>query len=300
MKPDDPVRRRRPRAVVAAVLCSLLFLAGCGGAPNADGPTAYADGEGPTVIGTDGSAESRVVAALYEELLADAGVRVRRAGTRYASPADTARAVVAGRLGLAPAYESTMLRALPGGQTVAGNMAATLSTALPPGVVALPPAEAENGVVLAVTRATAHRYGLRTLADLGRADVRGGRRTLGGPAAHDPDAPSAAALEKAYGVRLTEAGTSATADVLVLRGTDPAIPGDGLVVLTDPESTVPPEHVFPLIGAPYAGLSARKALARLNSRLTTVRLAALAASVESGASPSQTARKWLRSNGLAD
>ncbi|MFD5537121.1 glycine betaine ABC transporter substrate-binding protein [Streptomyces sp. NPDC127079] len=294
--PDEPVRRRRPRAAVAAALCSLLFLAGCGGAANADGRTAYADGEGPTVIGTDGSAESRVVAELYGELLVDAGVRVRRASTRYASPADTARAVVAGRLGLAPAYETTTLRALPGGGTVPGDMAATLSAALPPGVVALPPAEADNGVVLAVTRATAHRYGLRTLADLGRA---GARRTLGGPAAHDPDAPSAAALEEVYGVRLTETGTSATADVLVLRGTDPAITGDGLVVLTDPESTLPPEHVFPLIGAPYAGLSARKALARLNSRLTTARLAALAASVEAGASPKQTARKWLRSNGLA-
>ncbi|MEU5311254.1 glycine betaine ABC transporter substrate-binding protein [Streptomyces sp. NPDC021562] len=298
MKPHEPVRRRRPRAAAAALCSLLLLLAGCGGAADADGRTAYADGEGPTVIGTDGSAESRVVAALYGELLVDAGVRVRRASTRYASPADTARAVVAGRLGLAPAYESTTLRALPGGRTVPGStMAAALSTALPPGVVALPPVEADNGVVLAVTRATAHRYGLRSLADLGGA---GARRTLGGPAAHDPDAPSAAALEKAYGVRLTETGTAATADVLVLRATDPAITGDGLVVLTDPANTLPPEHVFPLIGAPYAGLSARKALARLDSRLTTARLSALAASVEAGASPERTARTWLRSNGLAD
>ncbi|WP_181807661.1 glycine betaine ABC transporter substrate-binding protein [Streptomyces shenzhenensis] len=293
MKPVNPARRRRPRAV--AVLCSLLFLAGCGGAANGGRSIAYADTAGPTVIGTDSSAESRVVAALYGELLADAGTEVRMSATRYSTPADTARAVVAGGLALVPAYETSLLRALPGGRTLPGDMTAALSMALPPGIVALQPARAQNGVVLAVNRSTAHHYGLRTLADLGRDGV---RRTLGGPAARDPDAPSAASLRTAYGVRLTEAGTSPTADVLVLRGTDPLITRDGLVVLTDPGSALPPEHVFPLIAAPYAGLPARNALARINSRLTTAQLAALAAAVEGGASPSETARNWLRSNSL--
>ncbi|MFM9442345.1 glycine betaine ABC transporter substrate-binding protein [Streptomyces acidiscabies] len=289
-----PDSRLRPRAAVAAALCSLLFLTGCGGTAKGNDATAYADAVGPTVIGTDDSAESRAVAALYGELLTDAGVKVRRASTRYSSPADTTRAVAEGRIALAPAYETSTLRALPGGQTLPGNLAATLSMALPPGVDALPPARAQNGVVLAVTRATARTHGLRSLADLAKA----GRLTLGGPASGDPDAPSAASLRKAYGTHLTETGPPATADVLVLRGTDPVITRDALVVLTDPNSALPPEHVFPLIGAPYAGLPARKALARLNSRLTTEQLAVLAASVDGGASPSGTARAWLRSNGL--
>ncbi|KND30174.1 glycine betaine ABC transporter substrate-binding protein [Streptomyces acidiscabies] len=289
-----PDSRVRPRVAVSAALCSVLFLAGCGAAAKGDGATAYADDAGPTVIGTDGSAESRVVAALYGELLADAGVKVRTASTRYSSPADTTHAVVEGRISLAPAYETSTLRALPAGQTLPGNMAATLSMALPPGIDALPPARAQNGVVLAVTRATARTHGLRTLTDLAKT----GRLTLGGPAAGDPDAPSAASLRKVYGTHLTETGTTATADVLVLRGTDPVITRDGLVVLTDPKDALPPEHVFPLIGAPYAGLSASKALARLNARLTTAQLAALAASVDGGASPSGTARAWLRSGGL--
>jgi osmoprotectant transport system substrate-binding protein len=288
-----PDSRLRPRAAVAAALCSLLFLAGCGAAKG-NSATAYADVVGPTVIGTDGSAESRVVAALYGELLADAGVKVRTASTRYSSPADTTRAVAEGRIGLAPAYETATLRALPAAQTLPGNMAATLSMALPPGIDALPPARAQNGVVLAVTRATARKHGLRTLADLAKA----GRLTLGGPASGDPDAPSPASLLKAYGTHLTATGTPATADVLVLRGTDPVITRDGLVVLTDPKNVLPPEHVFPLIGAPYADLPACKALARLNSRLTTGQLAELSASVDGGASPSGTARTWLRSNGL--
>lgn len=174
-------------------------------------------------------------------------------------------------------------------------MTATLSMALPPGIDALPPAGAENGLVLAVTRATARAHKLRSIADLTRT---GRRLTLGGSASGDPDAPSSAALKKVYGVQSTATGTSATADVLVLRGTDPVITRDGLVVLTDPEHLLPPEHVFPLLAAPYAGRAAREALARLNSRLTTAQLAALAASVDAGTSPSRTARTWLRANHL--
>ncbi|MFI6278483.1 glycine betaine ABC transporter substrate-binding protein [Streptomyces sp. NPDC050988] len=247
------------------------------------------------MIGTDGSAESRVVAALYGELLTQAGEEVRTADTEYETPVDTAQAVVDGEISIAPAYESTLLRAMPGGQTMPGNMEATLSMALPPGIVALPPAAAQGGVVLAVTKATAERHKLRGLADLGRA---GPGLTLGGPASGDPDAPSAASLKKAYGITLASAGTEDVADVLVLRSTDPAIARDGLVVLTDPKSVVPPEHVFPLISAPAVDPDGRKALARLNPLLTTAQLAALTSSVSAGEAPGKAARTWLRSKGL--
>jgi osmoprotectant transport system substrate-binding protein len=282
--------------MLALAACSLvLLLSGCTGASTRGTTVSAADSQGPTVIGTDRSAESRVVAALYGELLTAAGHEVRAAPTAYASAADTARAVAAGEIGLAPAYETATLRALPGGDTLPGDMAATLSMALPPGIVALPPAAAERGVVLAVTRATARRHSLHSLTDLGRT---GGRLTLGGPASADPDAPSVSALKRTYGAALAPVGTSRTADVLVLRGTAPSIGEDGLVVLADPEGLIPPEHVFPLISAPCAGPTARKALAGLNARLTTDRLAALVASVEAGRAPGDVARTWLRAEGL--
>ncbi|MEV5850435.1 glycine betaine ABC transporter substrate-binding protein [Streptomyces sp. NPDC051985] len=287
---------RIPLRAVALAVSSFLMLSGCADNGGGEGPVgAYADRTGPTVIGTDRSAESRVVAALYGELLTAAGVRVRTASTAYAFPADTARAVVAGRLGLAPEYETTLLRALGAGQIMPGHMAATLSMALPPGVVALPPSSAERGFVLAVTRATAHRYGLRSLSDLAGA---GGRPTLGGAASRVAAAPSVRSLREVYGVSLASAGTSMTADVLVLRSTDPAIVRDGLVVLTDPSGVLSPEHVFPLIAAPDADLTARKALARVNTLLTTAVLAKLAASVDKGEAPAAAARSWLRTEGL--
>jgi osmoprotectant transport system substrate-binding protein len=247
------------------------------------------------VIGTDDSAESRVVAAIYRELLTAAGQEVRTASATYASPADSAQAVVAGKIGIAPAYESAVLRALPGGQTMPGDMEATLSMALPAGTVALPSAAAQRGVVLAVTEATAKRHTLRSLADLGNA---GGRLTLGGDASGDPDAPSTSSLKQAYGVTLTAAGASGRADVLALHSTDPAITRDGLVVLADPKSVVPPAHVFPLISSPALDATGRAALARVNTPLTTGQLTALASSVTAGEAPGKAARTWLRSKGL--
>ena len=286
---------RPPLRIVALAVCSFFVLSGCASGSTEGTHSGYADRQGPTVIGTDRSAESRVVAALYGELLTNAGEEVKTASAPYASAIDTAQAVVDGKISIAPAYESTLLRAMPGGQTMPGNMEATLSMALPPGIVALPAAAAQRGIVLAVTGATAKRHKLNSLADLAKA---GGHLTLGGSASGDPDAPSASSLKKAYGVSLTTAGTSKTADVLVLRGTDPAIARDGLVVLTDPKSVIPPEHVFPLISAPAVDLPGRNALARVNTLLTTAQLAALTSSVNAGEAPGKAARTWLRSKGL--
>jgi osmoprotectant transport system substrate-binding protein len=285
---------RRPLRTAALALCSLL-LTGCGGTAT-DGTTASsADHQGPLVIGSDNSTESRIVAALYEQLLTAAGEQVTTALTPFAGPADSARAVVSGEIGLAPAYETALLRAMPGGSTRPGDMASTLSMALPPGVVALRPARAERGVVLAVTRDLADRHTLRSLADLRRA---GTRLTLGGPAAGDPDAPSPAALTKAYGVTFTKAPEGTTPDVLVLRGTDPVIARRDLAVLADPAAVLPPEHVVPLADAAGADRTARDTLARLGDRLTTTELAALTARVEAGKTPAEAAGTWLRSTGL--
>lgn len=286
----------RPRIRVVAAVCSLFLLAACASQVSGNASTSdYADPRGPTVIGNDTSAESRVVAALYGALLTGAGEKVRMATTRYTSAADTTRAVVEGKLDLAPAYESTVLRALPGGQIAPGDLAATLSMALPMGIDALPPAAAQRGIVLAVGRDTARRHGLRTIADLREL---GRPLTLGGPASGDPEAPSVSSLAKVYGVTFVAWGTSTATDVLVLRGTDPLIARRGLAVLADPGGVIAPEHVFPLVGAPYAGLKARKALGRVSVPLTTEELAVLTASVNAGKDPSEVARTWLRAKGL--
>ncbi|MEU1164697.1 glycine betaine ABC transporter substrate-binding protein [Streptomyces sp. NPDC005921] len=100
--------------IAALVLCSFLALSGCADGTAEGTQPRFADHEGPIVIGTDGSPQSRVVAALYGELLTAAGHRTVAASGTYASPVDTAQAVVDGRIDIAPAYETTLLRAMPG------------------------------------------------------------------------------------------------------------------------------------------------------------------------------------------
>ncbi|WP_105968150.1 glycine betaine ABC transporter substrate-binding protein [Streptomyces geranii] len=291
-------RTARCRAwVVPAAVTAVLLLSGCGHGQQQQGTYASGGdpGQGPITLGADHSPESRVVAALYEKLLTDAGEQVTLARSSYASPADTAKAVVTGRLTLAPAYETTLLRALGSTSSIPGDIGGTLSMVLPVGITALPPAAAQHGPVIAVSRATARHHDLRSLADL--ADTHR-RFTLGGPAAGASQAPSAGTLSAAYGVPLTPVGTSGPADLQVLRGTDPAIARDGLVVLTDPKGVIPPDHVFPLIGSDYAGKATRTALARLDTTLTTGQLALLASAVTNGQSPDQAATAWLRAKGM--
>jgi osmoprotectant transport system substrate-binding protein len=287
------VRRSGAKVLAATV----LLLSACG--TNSPQGTHAAGADPATsviLVGTDGSTESRVVAALYEQLLADAGRQAQAATGSYRSPADTAKAVVAGTIDLAPAYETSLLRTFSPGRRLAGNMVATLSTALPVGIEALPAASAQNGVLLAVRRETAARYHLRSAADLaGVAD----RLTLGGPAAADADAPSAALLATLYHATVNPVGTSGTADVLVLRSTDPVIAREGLVVLADPQGAIPAEHVFPLISSVQVNKKTVTALARLNTALTTDRLASLTAEVVAGQSPDQAAAGWLRTAVLA-
>jgi osmoprotectant transport system substrate-binding protein len=288
-------KKSRRRMAVSVVAVSWLLLAGCAGHARQQG--AYAEGvdpgQGPMTIGSDKSAESRVVAAMYDRLLVAAGKQARIVSTLYDTPSSAAEAVVNGDLALAPAYENSVLRTFPAGQRLVGNMAATLSMALPVGIDALSPAAADRGVVFAVDGPTARRYALHTVADL--AKIQGGV-TIGGSASDDPDVPSAAALAKAYGVRI--APNPGAVVVLALGSTDPAIAAQRLTVLSDPAGVIPPENVLPLINAEYADKATRVALARLNSVLTTDQLAGLARAVAEGENPDSVASAWLRAHGL--
>lgn len=282
------------RAAIAWGATVLLLLGACG---YRDSDLATGDAPNrPIVVGADSSAESRVVAALYRELLTAAGKQVREATTAYATPAEAANAVITKVVGLVPMYETTLLRTFPATDQIPGNTATNLSMGLPVGVVALPPAAAQRGLVVAAGRATASRHGWQSLADLAKP---GTALTIGGSALRDPDAPPVADLAKAYGTALTAIEPPDAADLLLLRGDDPAIVRDGLLVLADPGQVLPPEHVFPLMNAEYADTDVRTALARLKTVLTTNELAALAAAVSAGEDPGQAAARWLRAAKLA-
>lgn len=124
------------------------------------------------VVGSANFAESVTVAELYAHALAGAGFPVERRfgiGNR-----DTYFPLLRdGAVGLVPEYVGSLLAYLDGGR---GGIAdphqahAVLAQALrKTGLVALRPAPAENKNGIVVTAATAARYGLTRISDLGRA-----------------------------------------------------------------------------------------------------------------------------------
>lgn len=125
-------RIHRPIRVAALAAIALSLLTACSTGPGAAAATVGGqDGSGQILIGADGSVESRVVAALYAQALTSAGKKVSTRPGLYASSAEAAKAVLSGEITLAPAYETLLLHALPPGTTMPGNLAATLSMALP-------------------------------------------------------------------------------------------------------------------------------------------------------------------------
>ncbi|MEE6179096.1 glycine betaine ABC transporter substrate-binding protein [Mycobacterium sp. 050134] len=132
------------------------------------------------VIGSANFAESVTVAELYAHALVDAGFPVERRlgiGNR-----DTYFPLLRdGTIGLVPEYVGSLLAYLDGGRGAISDPQqayAVLDEALQgTGLVALRPAPAENKNGVVVTAATAARYGLTRISDLGR--------TIGDPDEND-------------------------------------------------------------------------------------------------------------------
>lgn len=124
------------------------------------------------VVGSANFAESVTVAELYAHALASAGFPVERRlgiGNR-----DTYFPLLReGAVGLLPEYVGSLLAYLDGGRGPISDphhAHAALEQALQEtGLVALRPAPAENKNGIVVTAATAARYGLTRISDLGRA-----------------------------------------------------------------------------------------------------------------------------------
>jgi osmoprotectant transport system substrate-binding protein len=180
------------------------------------------------------------------------------------------------------------------------------------GLVAARPAPAQDANALAVTAATAARYGLRSITDL--AQVAPGL-TFGGP----PECPGRAyclpGLKRVYGLRFKsftplDAGGPLTLQALVagyigaalLFTTDPRIPARRLVMLADDRGLQPAENVTPLVSRDAITRYGPRLLTTLNkvsALLDTGTLRALDARVElAGQDARLVARSWLHAHGL--
>ncbi|MGW4931789.1 ABC transporter substrate-binding protein [Streptomyces sp. NPDC004166] len=267
--------------------------------------------KGGVTIGTANFTENQVLGFLYAAVLKAAGVKVTvrpNLGTREI----VIPALKGGDIDLLPEYQGALLNYLDpkATPTEEGAMQNALTLALPAGLQVLPYGTAEDSDAFVVTRETARKYGLASLADLKKQN---GSLVIGAAPEVKKRRVGAVGLKDVYGAEFKEfksldsdgplvkgALKKGDVDVANLFTTDTDIEAEDWVVLADPEHLIPSQHIVPLIADRKADDTVRKALARLGNVLTTADLTALNRQVDKDKKdPEDVADAYAEQHGLA-
>ncbi|MFZ2259269.1 MAG: ABC transporter substrate-binding protein, partial [Luteococcus japonicus] len=188
-----------------------------------------------------------------------------------------------------------------------GEITEALREKLPAGLMVLEPAEASDQDSYNVTRTTAEKYGLSSLADLskvGAVKVAGNSELTKrpyGPAglksAYDVDA-TVLPVEDSGGPLTVKALTDGKVQVADIYSADPSIKAKDLVTLDDPKNLVLPQNVVP-VASSRVGADAASVISLVTYRLSTDELIELnRLSVEKQQSSAVIAKQWLAKQGI--
>ena len=300
------IRKHNRRAAKAAFTIALgvaLILGGAAAAPAAESQTAI-------IVGTKNFPEQFVLGQLYRQALIAEGFDVQyKENIGSTELIDTA--LRSGQVTLYPEYTGTMLSVTFKRKTVPKTAAATYRIAKGlyerRGQTLVRQTPFEDKDVLTVTRATANRYGLRTVADLRKVP---NLTITGFP---EWDTRWRGPLARLYGVRgfdfVPLAGISAyqlldrrdveAADVFT---TDPQLLSSKYVQLREPKNMFGFQHVAPVLDRDLVRENGTRLTSTLNkvSRLLTVKAmqAMLKAVVIAKRSPARVADAFLKANDL--
>ena len=309
------ITSRRGRLVLGAALALSVTaaLAGCSsGDPLGADSAAPAD---PTTItiGSQGFAESEILAQIYGQVLAANGYTVD-----YNPGIGSREAFVPGlkdgSIDMIPEYSGNLLQFLDPSATASSSeeIAAALPAALEPeGLTVLDAAPAEDADSLVVTPEFAAANNLVTIADL--API-ASTITLGANTEFQTRPYGQSGLESVYGVTgytfkaiddfggpgtLSDllAGNIQVADIYT---TTPSIKQNNLVILEDPENLIAAQNVVPLLNTSVYSDELAALLNPVSAKLTTEGVLDLNEKSNSDAKPSpeKLATEWLTTNGF--
>jgi osmoprotectant transport system substrate-binding protein len=301
------IRKHNRRAAKAAFTIALgvaLILGGAAAAPAAESQST------PIIVGTKNFPEQFVLGQLYKQALEAKGFDVQyKENIGSTELIDTA--LRSGRVTMYPEYTGTMLSVTFKRKTVPKTAAATYALAKRlygrRGQTLLRQTPFEDKDVLTVTRATANRYGLRTIAHLSKVP---NLTITGFP---EWDTRWRGPLKRLYGVQgfdfVPLAGISAyglldrkraeAADVFT---TDPQLLSRKYVQLRDPKNMFGFQRVAPVVDRDLVAENGARFTSTLNSvsRLLTVKAmqAMNRAVVIAKKSPAKVADAFLKANDL--
>jgi osmoprotectant transport system substrate-binding protein len=305
--PSRPLRLLRS-AFVAAALC--LLLASCVRSDAIGATPETALGDRTITIASFNFPESVTLAEVYAQALVRAGYPVQlqlNLGARELVDPALERGLVE----LVPEYAGTALSFVAGGTVEPSSDTrrthADLRRVLAQrnvDVLAAAPGQDRNGV--AVTQATADRYGLRTVSDL--API-ASQLTFGGP----PECPERPlclpGLEQTYGLQFKEftpldsggplthaALAGGEVDAALLFTSDGVLGSSNLVLLEDELHLQPAENVTPVVRQEVVARYGTRLVTTIDSvseTITTDALRRLNQRVSSGVTPHDAAAEFL-------
>ncbi|MFG1925893.1 ABC transporter substrate-binding protein [Cryptosporangium sp. NPDC048952] len=293
---------------------ALLALTACGGGDDSDSgsdPLNQPASSSEVVVGSANFPENVLLGEIYAQALEAKDVKVKRQlniGAREVIYSQIEK----GTLTVLPEYNGALLAYLDKAATATTSeeVDAALKTKLPSGLELLNPAEAEDKDSVAVTKATADKYKLKSLEDLGPVakDL-----VIGGPPEFKTRAQGIVGLKDKYGVEFKEFKSLDVAGPITVSAlkkgdvqaanlftTDPAVPANGFVVLDDPKGLFSAQNVTPLVYKSGVDDKTKSALNAVSAKLDTTTLAQLVKEVVADKKDADTvAKEWLTSAGLA-
>ena len=271
-------------------------LAACGGGGDPMASTSSTaggggGGGGSIVVGSANFPENQLLAEIYAGALEKAGVSVTKK-LNIGSRETYIPALQDGSIDLIPEYTGVLLAYYDQEATAtsSADVYAALPGVLPANLIVLEMSTAEDKDAVVVTKATATKNKLTTIADLAPVAA---TMVLGGPPEWATRSTGVPGLEKVYGLKFKEfkaldpagplsvnALKNGQVDAVNLFTTQSAITENDFVILEDPKSLFAAQNVVPLINKEKATDEVKKALDAVSAKLDTDTLRDLVAKVE--------------------
>jgi osmoprotectant transport system substrate-binding protein len=302
------------RTAIAGV--AVLGLAGCGGGGDQLGDTDAGSSPAPDkvtsiTVGSADFSESQLLAEIYGQALAAKGIQVTQKpniGNRETYMA----AIKDGSVHLLPEYTGAALHYFKKDATETEDQATydALKSSLPSGLEVLEKSPAADEDTIVVTKATADKYNLKSLADLKPVSK---DMVAGGSSEFKVRDAGLKGLKEKYGVEFKEYKTLDAGGPLSLKAlldnqiqvsnfftTQSLIKDNNLVMLEDPENILPPNQIVPLIRTDHKSDDVTSALNAVSAKLTTEALTDMVKRIDVGKeSPNAVAKDWLSKNPLS-
>jgi len=305
---------KRTILMTGAAAVAALALAACGANNNPTAPagggggsTASAAG-GSITVGSADFSESQVLGEIYAGAIKAKGITVTTK-PNIGSRDVYIKALQDGSIDIVPEYTGSLLTFLKGTAPSQDPDAVytALKSTLPPTLVVLDKSTAEDKNSMVVTKDTAAKFSLKSIADLTahQADI-----TVAAPPEFQTRQQGLVGLKSEYGfapanflplkgAAVVNALTNGQAQAANIFSTDPSISANGFVTLEDPKLLFGSDNVVPLMRKDKVKDTITAALNAVSAKIDTATLTDLVKQVDvDKKDASAVAKDFLSKNGL--